>query len=313
MKVYVVALLLMCALGGFITRADAARVFPSVDEVAVKTETGPDSVTVGQRFHVLYHFSYADSLRPVVRDKIDAGTCRVIDEVAWKETRDGARIERTADVTFIPLSIDSSVVPANAFDFVTAAGDTIRAFTDEVRVPIKRIAADAQDLRPLKEQWKAPPNYWLWGAIAAAVLVAIAILVWWIRRRRARDGTIAPEAEEPPDVIALAELERIAGMGLAARGEYKLHYTLVVDALRRYLEARYRIETMDRTSFEILDALERRGERVKGLGQLLDEADLVKFAKFSPTVDSAMAAIGRARDIVIITSPAETAEPVGSV
>ena len=178
-----------------------ARVITALDEVTVKTETAFDSVTVGQRFHVRYHFSYADSLRPVVPETIGAGTCRSLG-VSWSETANGGRIERIGDVTFIPLSVDSSVVPANPFDFVSPAGDTLRAWGDEVPVPIRRIAATSQDLRPLKEQWKAPPNYWLWGGMAAALVAAALALVWWIRGRRRRGHAIAPEAGVPPDVIA---------------------------------------------------------------------------------------------------------------
>ena len=49
---------------------------------------------------------------------------------------------------------------------------------------------------------------------------------------------------------------------------------------------------------------ERRDVRVAGLGALLDEADLVKFAKFSPDVESATATVNRAREIVRATTPA---------
>jgi hypothetical protein len=279
-----------------------ARVMTSVDEVFVRTEATIDSLTIGQRFHVVVQFTYADSLRPIVPEKIDAGTCRLMN-VAWRESEKDRRIERVADLTFIPLSVDSSVVPANAFDFVATSGDTFRVWSDEVPVPIKRIAATSTDVRPLKEQWKAPPNYWLWGAIAAAVLALAALVVWWIRRRRRRGAVVAPEIRLPPEVVALAELDRIAGLGLVARGEFKTHYTLVVDAVRHYLERRYGIEAMDSTTFEIQDALERLRIRIDGLGALLDEADLVKFAKFLPDAKSATAAIDRARDMVIATTP----------
>ncbi len=289
--------------------SEGARVITAVGEVTLKTEASFDSLTVGQRFHVRYHFTYADSLTPLVPKRINAGTCRAIG-ATWNDAANGQRIERIGDVTFIPLSVDSSVVPANAFDFVSPAGDTIRAWSDEVRVPIRRIAATATDLRPLKEQWKAPVNYWLWGGIAAAVLAAIIALVWWIRGRRRQGEAIAPGMRLPPDVIALAELDRIVGMGLAERAEYKTHYTLVVDTLRRYLEARYHIEAMDRTTFELLDVLEQRGVRIDGLGVLLDEADLVKFAKFTPTVDQAGDAVRRARDLVVATRPTPATDPL---
>jgi hypothetical protein len=116
----------------------------------------------------------------------------------------------------------------------------------------------------------------------------------------------APTLRLPPEVIALAELERVAALNLPARGDFKQHYTLVVDALRRYVEARYGVEAMDLTTFELVDALERRRVHVDGLEPLLNEADLVKFAKFAPSGDSATAAVNRAREIVIHTTPVVT-------
>lgn len=291
----------------------AARLRTAVSEVATRTETAPDSVTIGQRFHIKYHFVFdPDSLRPLVPKKLNAGTCRVMG-VAYNEAKKDPKdkqVERIADVTFIPLSIDSSVVPANKFDFLATNGDTIRAWTDDVRVPIKRIAANAKDLNPLKEQWKAPINYWLWGGIALAVLAAIAALVWWIRKRRSRGAVEAPAVKLPPEVIALAELERISALNLPARGDYKQHYTLVVDTVRRYLEARYGVEAMDRTTYELMDDLERRRVSVDGLEPLLNEADLVKFAKVTPSPESATAAVNKAREMVIRTTPVASAPDI---
>jgi len=144
------------------------------------------------------------------------------------------------------------------------------------------------------------------------VIALVVALVWWIRRRRARRGEDAvPEIRLPAEVVALAELERIANLGLVARAEHKAHYTLVVDALRRYLEARFGVEAMDRTTPELLHDLERGGAHVDGLGSVLDEADLVKFAKFTPSPEAGIGVIARARDIVIATTP--RVEPVGAV
>jgi hypothetical protein len=302
------ALFAVCLAGG----ADAARLKTAVGEITSRTETAPDSVTIGQRFHIRYHFTFdADSLRPLVPQKLNAGTCRVmgVTYTESKPEKDKKNVERIADVTFIPLSIDSSVVPANKFDFLAGNGDTIRTWTDDVRVPIKRIAAHAKDLNPLKEQWKAPPNYFLWGAIALGVLAAIAAVIWWIRKKR-RSVVETPAVRLPPEVIALAELDRIAALGLPARGDYKQHYTLLVDALRHYLEARYGIEAMDRTTFELMDDLDRHRVHVDGLRPLLDEADLVKFAKFAPSPENASGAINRAREMVMHTTPVTAAPDI---
>jgi hypothetical protein len=290
----------------------AAQLRTAVSEITTRTETVADSVTIGQRFHIKYHFVFnPDSLRPLTPKKLNAGTCRTM-SVAYTEAKKDPKdkeVERIADVTFIPLSIDSSVVPANKFDFLSANGDTIRAWTDDVRVPIKRIAANAKDLNPLKEQWKAPPNYLLWGAIALIVLVAIAVLVWWIRRKR-RSVVETPAIVLPPEVIALAELERIAALDLPARGDYKQHYTLVVDTVRRYLEARYGVEAMDRTTYELMNDLGYRRVSVGDLEPLLNESDLVKFAKYVPTPEIATHAVNRAREIVVHTTPVAPAPDI---
>jgi len=306
-----------------VVASSSAQLKTAVSEVTTRTETTADSVTIGQRFHIKYHFVFnPDSLRPLTPKKLNAGTCRTM-SVTYTETSQDKQIERIADVTFIPLSIDSSVVPANKFDFLAANGDTIRAWTDDVRVPIKRIAANAKDLNPLKEQWKAPPNYLLWGAIALMVLAAIAAVIWWIRKKR-RSVVGAPAVILPPEVVALAELDRIAALGLPARGDFKQHYTLVTDVVRHYVEARYGVEAMDRTTYELMGALEHHRVRVEGLEPLLNEADLVKFAKFAPSAEIAAAAVNRARELVIHTTPvvsapdllapsppSEPSEPVG--
>ena len=275
----------------------------SFGPVELTTDARFDSVTVGQRFHVAYRFSFPDSLTQLIPERLDEGTCRVV-SIAWTEQPADHRIDRTADVTFIPVSLDSSVIPPNRFAFVAPAGDTVYAVSDTVEVPIRRIALDAKDTRPLKEQWNLPPNYLLWALAGLGVLALAAGIVWWVRRRRARrTATTAPEVRLPPDIVALTELERIAGMGYVDRGEFKLYYTLVVDVVRRYLEARFGVEAMDRTSSELIREIQRHGAPVGDLGALLEEADLVKFAKLVPDRPAAAAAIERARAIVVDTTP----------
>jgi len=151
-----------------------------------------------------------------------------------------------------------------------------------------------------------------WAAIALAAIVLAALIIWWVRRRRARIVVTEPKVVIPPDVIALAELDRIGTLGLIERSEFKSYYTLVTDCVRRYIGARFDVETMDRTTHELLDELSRRDTSVEGLGALLDEADLVKFAKLKPDAPIAVRALENARGIVVATKPRVEA-PVAEV
>ena len=73
--------------------------------------------------------------------------------------------------------------------------------------------------------------------------------------------------------------------------------------MRRYVENRYYIPAMDRTTFEILQDVNSHGLEIDGLSSLLNEADLVKFAKFQPDPDVGKRALETARDIVVRTAP----------
>lgn len=269
---------------------------------AVTTHCGADSVTVGQRFTVTYHAVFADSLKALTPASFAGGTCRVI-STKWSEGHEAGRLTRTGTVVFIPVSVDSAYVPPAPVGFVTPHGDTLRAWTDAINLPIRLLATKSKDLKPLKAQWKAPFDWLPWVLIGLGVLVLAAALIFWLRRRRRREVPVAPELRLPPDFVALKELERIAGLGLVERGEFKTFYTLVVDAVRRYIEARFGVQAMDRTTQELTGDLTRHGISIDDLAPLMTEADLVKFAKYVPDPEHANAALERGRNVVVSTTP----------
>ncbi|HOM56229.1 MAG TPA: hypothetical protein PLG27_00595, partial [Candidatus Latescibacteria bacterium] len=120
-------------------------------------------------------------------------------------------------------------------------------------------------------------------------------------KRRGRKSTTAVE---PPATIVLdevAEFDRIPAADLIRSGDLKLLYTLVSDAMRRYLARRYGVNAMELTLHELALSLESVGADANDVGDMisfLERCDLVKFARFIPAQDEVETLIERAKNLV---------------
>jgi hypothetical protein len=129
--------------------------------------------------------------------------------------------------------------------------------------------------------------------LIAGMLLATGLLAAYLRRRTRRSSLrstsiAAPEVPlevSSPYTVALEQLGLIERERWPARGEVARHYEAAVDTLRGYLEAAEDLPARERTTGELLWSLPPHltadGLRDRA-GALLDEADLVKFARFRP-------------------------------
>jgi hypothetical protein len=278
--------------------------------VRVEARVGVDSVTVGERLLIRYAAAYPESLTLLPPDPFDPGNCRRV-SVAWRDVPHQGNKVKEADVIVLPMDLESARVPAAPFFFLRPGGDTLVAYANEIDVPIRPLTTQASEPKPLKPQWEAPPDYWRWALIGGAVVLAAALaFLLWKRLRRRKPVVETARPELPADYVALKALGEIEAMKLLEAGHYKKYYTLVVDVLRHYLEKRYGILAMDRTTDEILRDLSEARVPVDGCEGLLREADLVKFAKYLPDVAAGRAAMETAKDLVVRTTPRSVAAAV---
>ena len=146
------------------------------------------------------------------------------------------------------------------------------------------------------------------GLLVAAGVFALLLLGRYAIRRRRRSPAQSPvaspslpESLPSPYAQALAQLERIERERWPTRGAVARHYEEIVDALRGYLEAREGVPAREQTTEELLWALppylsdEGLRERLR---DLLDEADLVKFARLLPHTKAAGFFLERSRSLL---------------
>jgi hypothetical protein len=197
------------------------------------------------------------------------------------------------------------------------AGELHEIAVPPAHVSVRSVLDPAdQEKRDLKPQvWLPGSPAWPWvlGGLALTLFAgALGWAVWRRGGRRALPSTIPSVASDlrPAHAIAHAGLDRIAALDLPSKGQLKRHYTLIADCLRAYLLNRYGIPAMDLTTAEIVATLRPHhvdARQVELVGELLSEADLVKFARFTPPAAQVHAAVQRARHIVDVTRPATEA------
>ena len=174
------------------------------------------------------------------------------------------------------------------------------------------LAAGDTELRDLKPQAALTmPAVWLWVVAGAAVLAALAAVVVLLSKRRQRTAV----DNRLPHERALDSLAAIEAMRLPEQGRFKDHYTWVSDAVRTYVEQRFSIPALERTTGEIqidLRTVDASPEAKALLVAFLQESDLIKFSEFTPDRDSASELLTRGRSIVEATQPVASADTDGA-
>lgn len=173
-------------------------------------------------------------------------------------------------------------------------------WTDPLFLAVETIQIDSAENRmaDIKAPMETPltfgefaSEYLPYGLLALAA-VALAAAAGWLYRRR-RPAQPAAEPQLPPEeahVAALRALDALADKKLWQEGMVKAYHSELSEILRRYLDHRFGMAAMEATTSEIaadIAAKARRGADIDkqladSLISTLENADLVKFAKWTP-------------------------------
>jgi hypothetical protein len=125
-----------------------------------------------------------------------------------------------------------------------------------------------------------------WILSGLLVIALIVFLIWYFRFRQKDQPLFAiSKPIEPAHVIALKKLDEIKQQKLWQGGKVKQFHSDITDTIRTYLDERYNMSTQESTTDEILQAVssvEVNNEWHATLREVLERADLAKFAKFQP-------------------------------
>ena len=182
-------------------------------------------------------------------------------------------------------------------------GDTSTVYTNPVPVPFKTVLqSEEEELRPLKPIFDFAAAWWPY-IIALFLLIAAGWYLYKLYHEKALEPkpvekqVYSPTPFQDPLNRLSNILSQLKGYTFTSEKDFEVFYINLGDAIREYFEDLYHIPALESTSREILYELSRRSvdsELIDKTKAVLQEADMVKFAKFTPTEAQAEKALKKA-------------------
>lgn len=191
--------------------------------------------------------------------------------------------------------------------------DTSTIYTNAVPVPFKTVLqSEDEEFRPLKPIFDFAAAWWPY-ILALLLLLAAAWYLYLLYKEKGLKPQPVTRQEYSPapfqdPLNRLSNiLSQLKGYTFSSKKDFKQFYINLGDAIREYFEDLYHIPALESTSREILYELNRLSvddELIDKTKAVLQEADMVKFAKFTPTeaqaekaLDKAYAFLKRAQEV----------------
>lgn len=289
--------------------------FANAPDVSVGSTVDKGEITVGDIFHYKITVKYPEGTNvhvPYITDKLGEFIVR---NIATPKPRkeNGMMVEEVTYELTTYFTGDLKVLPVEiTYSYKNDKGEEVNETikTAPLEIKVKNVSPDsALDIKDIKGPVDIPVG-WRYlvlvvGApLAGLILLAAGCYLWRKRKKAVKQILQAPP--RPPHETAMEKLKQIEELDLIAKGRFKEYYDLVTDTLREYIGARYTIDAMELTTYELsknLTDIIKNLELKNKIVSLLEEGDLVKFAKFEPDNQKAASAIKTAKEIIEATMP----------
>jgi hypothetical protein len=278
--------------------------------VDVRVNIEKDSVRIGDPFRVFINVRAPRGATIEFPGTLDStGTVQSIDPRAIFSQPDSTAFAQNA--VYRVAAWDIGRQPIQLSDVVVKVGDRSRTIPIVGRAVfvVSVLPADSASRvpKPARALFEDPfIPWWFWALLAAVIATLLGIWWWWRRQRRAEGVTEIVD----PYLRALRDFERIERLGLVDAGERTRYVSLVVDVLREYIADRVQGAPLSMTSNELLAVTQHAPTLPQDrLLRILNEADLVKFARRPVSADRARDIGQEARAIVELEHEASQPAP----
>lgn len=210
----------------------------------------------------------------------------------------------------------SVTIPSIAVRFKSQGSEEEKlALSNPVTFTVHTVAVEPQaDIKDVKEPLTIPLDWKFILIIALIVLFVVAVAYYLYRRYKKKKAEMPVKKKIikiPAHVRALTALSNLENEKLWQKGAVKEYHSKITGIIRGYFEERFSLPALELTSSEQMEQLKKAPDAENILSitnEFLNNADLVKFAKFQPMPSVNEAMMNQAKEIVNKTILKETVQ-----
>ena len=237
--------------------------------------------------------SGSEVVMPPLKEQMLVDGIEILEGKEYKESIDEGRRDRYVQ-EYLITSFDSTRYNIAPFNVVVNS-DTFKS--NRMVLDVYSVEIDTANIYNIAGPGNVIEVELTWEEIRdsvylATILLFVGALFAWVVIRLINNKPIIRiikiKPKLPSHIVAISKIDEIKGdTSLRVEGNEKAYYTQLTDVLREYLERRFGFNAMEMTTSEIVDELLKikDKESIKELKEILEVADLVKFAKLQPSLN----------------------------
>ena len=213
---------------------------------------------------------------------------------------------KTVRYNYVLSRFDSAqvTIPPIRIEYRTKSDSTLNfALSNSVTFNVHRMnVAMEEQIKDIKPPIRLFNYLFIIYILIALIALVIGYFIYIKYFKNKPQPEIKPIVEKIPlHQLTLRKLDQLEKEELWQKGFVKDYHSKITDIIREYFEKQFKLPALERTTTESLKLLSKHPQGIKVIditSQFLSNADLVKFAKFTPLENVNREMMTQAKEIV---------------